>query len=223
MFENRMVAARLFFPRRGLMADVIDKENEFHWKFFGRKFNLRAFSNALANYGESKIAFWAELNLEPHFEPGVMMAEGADFPGWKEKPEASFYSAIQNKRIVEIKVEDGKIFAIFKHELHYTLTGSSILVDAGVSPFIDFGKIKPKLTVHPERFIEANVFPQLYPDMPRSSLNKAIICKEFYLNEENNGNKRIKGRLCIGGESGLTGVRWCRRSPLIRSRPVFVL
>lgn len=223
MSENG-TAVKLSFPNRGLIADIVDKENEYHWNFFGKKFNLTAFSEALADYGESKIKFWAELGLKPHFEPDVLMAEGADFPGWKEKPENSFYSAVCKKRVADIEIEGERAFLIFKREFHYTLVASSVLIDIGVSPSLDMiEKIGDGPMARPERFIESNVFPQLYPDMPRASLNKVSLCKEFYLNENLGNNGRIKGRLCIGGKAGLSGVRWCRNLPLLHARPVFVL
>lgn len=216
-------AVKLSFPNRGLIADIVDKENEYHWNFFGKKFNLTAFSEALADYGESKIKFWAELGLEPHFEPNVLMVEDADFPGWEERPEKSFYSAVRRERVAEIEIKGKRAFLVLKRE-SYTLFASPVLIDVGVFPSLNvIEKVGPGPMVRSERFIESNVFPQLYPDMLRSSLNKAAFCKEFYLNEKDNGNGRIKGRLCIGGKAGLSGVRWCRDSLFLNVRPVFVL
>ncbi len=217
------VAKRLFFPQKGLIADILERENEYHRNFFGKKFNLRTFSEALANYGESKIGFWAELNLEPHFIPEILMSEDADFPGWKEKPEKSFYLAVHTKRIAEIEIEGERASLVFKHKSHYTLLASSVLIDTGAFPSLDaIRKIGPEPVVRYERFIESNVFPQLFPHMPRSLLSKTAFCNEFFLSG-GIGNKKVRGRLCIGGKTGLSSVRWCRNLPLIYARPVFVL
>lgn len=223
MIRKAIVAVNLLFPRNGFIADIIDKENEYHSNFFGKKFNLSAFYERLKHYGESKIRFWAELGLEPHFEPDMLMSEDVDFPGWKEKPEKSFYLAVLAKRVAEIEVDGERALLVFKRKSHYTLFASSVLIDIGISPSSDaIEKIGLGFMVRSERFIEANVFPQLYPDMPRSLSKKVFLCNEFFLSE-NTGKKKIKGKLCIGGKTGLSGVRWCRNLPLVRTRPIFIL
>jgi len=116
------------------LEGIIVRELACHLVFFGQEFNLTDFANTLKRYGESKVKFWQNLMLEPHFLPKVAMPQNANFRGWKIKPEDWFWREIAKGKI--FRQVNNKLVPVTKVRLE----GITVLIDIRLKPKYDAGK-----------------------------------------------------------------------------------
>lgn len=110
------------------IQEIIKRERQCHFDFFGQEIDLSEFENTLKKYGRQKIRRWQKLGMEPHFLPQASMMSDDDYSGWKIKLEKWFYKQ-QSK---------GKIFrdinGILTMVKTIELEGVTVLIDTRLKP-----------------------------------------------------------------------------------------
>ena len=117
------------------LEEILRGEKKRHRKFFGREFDLTKFEATLQKCGSGKIEQWKSLGLEPHFLPGVVMPQNAEFPGWKKKPENWYYNKVAEEKILR-RQPDGQLMSVREVKLE----GIVVLVDTRLKPAYNNGE-----------------------------------------------------------------------------------
>lgn len=117
-------------PVGNWMHVILERERQCHYAFFGQEFDLSKFKQTLEKCGEERIHFWQSLSLEPHFLPLLAMSEDANFPGWKIKPENSYY-----RRVADGSVQRPQPDGTFIPDKEaFRLEGIAVLIDTRLKP-----------------------------------------------------------------------------------------
>ncbi len=118
------------------MLALLLREFKRHWLFFGAEFDLTAFAQTLKRYGRRQIAEWQKLGLDVAFLPAVLMAQAANFPGWKVKPEKWYYE-VSDKGKLFLANTSGELVV---SNPAYGLGGITVLIDTRCKPVYDNGR-----------------------------------------------------------------------------------
>jgi len=119
----------------GWMKDIVIHEGVLFQAFFGQEFDLMPFVETLRPYGRKRINIWRKLGMEPHFLPEVLMSAEATYPGWKIKPEKSFYQLSDQGKLF-LPQPDGSLAV---SNPAYQLGGSTVLIDTRCKPMYNNG------------------------------------------------------------------------------------
>ncbi|MEI8360930.1 MAG: hypothetical protein WCG01_02285 [bacterium] len=76
--------------------ELIKSEKQKLEAFFGMTIEVPSLPSEVTY---EKMAMWQEQNFELHYLPDIKMGEKDVFPGWKKKPNDSFYKYIKNGKI----------------------------------------------------------------------------------------------------------------------------
>ena len=130
----RLVVSQVMPAETDWLETILSRECACHTAFFGKEFDLTLFAETLKGYGESKIRFWQNLGLEPHFLPKVSMMPDEEYPGWKIKPHKWFYENVAKGRI--FRDINGELIKLGTVELE----GIAALIDTRLKPSYDGGR-----------------------------------------------------------------------------------
>lgn len=105
--------------------------------FFGAEFDLTRFRETLAHYGQDQLQKWAELGLEPHFLPELVLTQATELPGWKVKPNDFYWNQLEAGNLLRPRAQffdyrdnTGTLEPVREARLE----GNTVLVDTRLKP-----------------------------------------------------------------------------------------